>query len=146
MKLANTKNLKPWKPGQSGNPAGRAKSRPFSDALKAEIEAAEGDPDVLRLIARSLLDKAQEGDIAAINSLVDRLDGKPTNLTILPLEKAISEMSPEDAIKSVTDCVAQGELPPQQGQQIITMIEARIKAVELVEIESRLTELENSKT
>lgn len=33
--MANEKNLKPWKPGQSGNPSGRPKKRPITEAFEA---------------------------------------------------------------------------------------------------------------
>jgi hypothetical protein len=67
----------PFVKGQSGNPSGRPKSKPFSDALKAEIEAAGDEEPVLRAIARKLLDMAKDGDMQAIKEVGDRLDGKP---------------------------------------------------------------------
>ena len=45
-----------WKKGQSGNPNGRAKEKPFADALRMEINAAGADHKKLRLIAKALLD------------------------------------------------------------------------------------------
>ena len=143
--MPNSRNLKKWKPGQSGNPAGRPKSRPFNDALRAEIKAAENDPEILRSVAKALLEKALSGDVAAINALGDRLDGKPINCVLMPLKTALSDMPPQEAIKAITDHVADGEISPQQGQQMISMIEARIKAVELANIDERLAELEKKK-
>ena len=67
----------PFVKGQSGNPSGRPKSKPFADALKEEIEAAGTKQPVLREIARKLLDKAKEGDMHAVKEVADRLDGKP---------------------------------------------------------------------
>jgi hypothetical protein len=66
-----------WTKGQSGNPKGRAVEKPFADALRMEIKAAGADHQQLRAIARKLLDKAEAGDMQAINCLADRLDGKP---------------------------------------------------------------------
>lgn len=43
-----------------------------------EIRAAGDDQKKLRAIAKKLLDKAEEGDLAAIAMVADRLDGKPT--------------------------------------------------------------------
>ena len=67
-----------WAKGQSGNPKGRAAEKPFADALRMEIKAAGEDHQKLRAITRKLLDKAEEGDMQAINCLADRLDGKPS--------------------------------------------------------------------
>jgi hypothetical protein len=66
-----------WTKGQSGNPKGRAAEKPFGDALRMEIKAAGEDHQKLRAIARTLLEKAEAGDMQAINCLADRLDGKP---------------------------------------------------------------------
>jgi len=66
-----------WTKGQSGNPQGRAVEKPFADALRMEIKTAGADHQQLRAIARKLLDKAEAGDMHAINCLADRLDGKP---------------------------------------------------------------------
>lgn len=69
----------PFEPGQSGNPGGKAKAKPFREALMMEMLSAErGDPCIapqgsLRWNARQLLDK---GEVATIKELADRLDGK----------------------------------------------------------------------
>jgi len=74
-----------FEPGQSGNPGGRPKSKPFKDALLIEALAAEkGDacyarPGSLRWNARQLLEK---GDVHAIREIADRLDGKVAQAVI----------------------------------------------------------------
>lgn len=71
-----------FQPGQSGNPGGRSKERPFRDALRMECIAAENGDEAkvpkrsLRAIARALLDRAGEGDATACREIADRLDGK----------------------------------------------------------------------
>jgi hypothetical protein len=68
-----------WQPGQSGNPEGGRKNKPFRDALMIEMKAIEmGEETVapvgsLRWNARQLLIK---GDVQAIKEVADRLDGK----------------------------------------------------------------------
>ncbi len=69
----------PFEPGQSGNPGGRPKHKPFQEALRMETLSAErGEPcpapvGSLRWNARKLL---EQGDVPAIRELADRLDGK----------------------------------------------------------------------
>lgn len=68
-----------FQPGQSGNPGGRPKTKPFRDALMIEAKAAEnGEPceaksGSLRWNARKLL---EQGDVQSIREVADRLDGK----------------------------------------------------------------------
>lgn len=68
-----------WKPGQSGNPAGRApKGLCWADAIKAAL--AQVDPETkrsrLELVAESLVMAGLAGDVSALKELGDRVDGK----------------------------------------------------------------------
>lgn len=65
-----------FQPGQSGNPGGRPKERPFREALLMELKAAGDDRKELREVARALISKAKSGDVAGAKELIDRLDGK----------------------------------------------------------------------
>lgn len=67
-----------FQPGQSGNPNGRPKSKPFKDALKKAVAEAGADDEALKLVAAALLEKAKSGDVQAIKELADRMDGKVT--------------------------------------------------------------------
>ncbi|WP_235999374.1 DUF5681 domain-containing protein [Bradyrhizobium uaiense] len=63
--------------GKSGNPGGRPKAKPFRDALNMELAAIGEDHKALRAMAKKLIDRGMKGDLAAINVVADRLDGKP---------------------------------------------------------------------
>lgn len=69
---------RPFQPGQSGNPNGRPKSKPFKEALQKALKASESNPELLLNVALALVTKAQDGDVAAIREIADRLDGKVT--------------------------------------------------------------------
>ena len=56
--------------------SGRRQEKPFADALRMEVTALKGDRKSLRLVARKLIEKAEDGDMAAIKELADRTDGK----------------------------------------------------------------------
>ena len=72
-----------WKPGQSGNPAGRPKNAvSLVSLLREELGAYidKEDADRARLLIRAYLDKLEaDMDGVAIRDLIDRIDGKPTN-------------------------------------------------------------------
>jgi hypothetical protein len=61
-----------------GRPIGSVnREKPFNDALRI---ALRGDPLRLRRIVDKLAEKAEEGDLAAIREIADRLDGKPAQV------------------------------------------------------------------
>lgn len=62
----------------AGAPIGNrnaSKSKLWEDAIRRAV--LQDDGKRLRAIAERLLDKAAEGDVAAIKEVGDRLDGKP---------------------------------------------------------------------
>lgn len=68
--------LKPWKPGQSGNPAGRPagtknKATIFKEIVKSQFEEqiTEHLPAIIEAVAR----KAAEGDVAAAKLVFDKI-------------------------------------------------------------------------
>lgn len=66
-----------FQPGQSGNPAGRPKKLPITDAIRAELEQLGEDGisnDVA--IARVLVRLAKSGNMDAIREISDRTEGK----------------------------------------------------------------------
>lgn len=60
-----------FKPGQSGNPGGRPKTKIWRAALMS-MTTREDIEDM----ARALIDKCKNGDIPAIKEFADRIDGK----------------------------------------------------------------------
>lgn len=63
-----------FQPGESGNPNGTPKSKPFLAALNRAI--AQDDSKKLRAAAEKLLELAEAGEPWAIKELADRTDGK----------------------------------------------------------------------
>jgi Family of unknown function (DUF5681) len=69
-----------FKPGVSGNPGGRPKSRALSEELRARLQQqypGRGETTYGRLVAEKLVDLAIDGEIAAIREIFDRIEGKP---------------------------------------------------------------------
>jgi hypothetical protein len=61
-----------------GRPIGSVnREKPFNDALRVALKR---DPRRLPRIAEKLAEKAEEGDLAAIREIADRLDGKPAQV------------------------------------------------------------------
>src|SRR6187402_1897710 len=63
--------------GQSGNPGGRPKrAKLFENELLAALKEADEDGEKLQKVARALVQKAIDGDVAAMREIADRIDGK----------------------------------------------------------------------
>jgi Family of unknown function (DUF5681) len=75
-------NLKPWQPGQSGNPGGRPRKKPITEALielLAEIPPGKKKENA-RLLAEKLLSMARGGSVAAAHEILNRIEGKVTTI------------------------------------------------------------------
>ena len=99
---------RPFKPGQSGNPGGRPKSRALTDALEQTIDKHE--------LGEKLWALALKGDMQAIKYIYDRIEGTPTQL---------HEFSIEDYVRQLHE--VRPDLTEEQGK-VITF-----RARELVE-------------
>lgn len=85
----------PFTKGQSGNPGGKPKSKPFADMLRIAVnEATEDGGKKLRALADALVSKAVAGDVQAIKEVADRLDGKPA-------QQIIASGDPDNPIEHV---------------------------------------------
>ena len=125
-----------WKPGQSGNPAGR---KPGTGEV-SKIRAAINDR-VPELLA-AMMAKALEGDVGAARLLLER--------AVAPLkaaEQAETITLPDGSLtvqgRAVLRAVAAGELAPGQGATLLSAIGTLARVTEIDELEARLTKLEN---
>ncbi len=80
--MANTKNLKPFKKGEDErrNTLGRPKKTLLSEAIREQIALTMPGADeqtFAEAIAKTLIDLAVAGDVAAIREVADRTEGKP---------------------------------------------------------------------
>jgi hypothetical protein len=82
-------NLRPFKPGQSGNPNGRPKKALLSDALRRQLAiAAPGmsEKTQAEAIAAALISEAIAGNVVAAREIGDRTEGKPAQAIALDLD------------------------------------------------------------
>ena len=68
--------------------------------------------------------------------------GKSGHVVSLQLDTPMAKLQPKDALALITDKVMSGELPVDDGTKLTSMVEASIRAVEIDELEERLTALE----
>lgn len=108
--MAKEDNLTPFQPGQSGNPKGRPKgSRNLSAILKDMLDQdVEEDGEMVKFsdaIVKRLIQKANKGDIKAIQEIFDRTEGKAKQeIKNENFNYNSSELSKED-IKNISEAL-----------------------------------------
>ena len=128
-----------FKPGQSGNPAGRPKGARHATTLAIEA-LLDGEAEA---ITRKVIDAAKAGDIVAIRLVLDRIcpprKSRPINIELADIANTAGVSF---AQQQVLDAVSKGDLLLDEAQALSGLIEARRKALETEELESRILELE----
>lgn len=126
-----------WRPGQSGNPAGKLKGLP--DRRRLLREKIEHHADELIELA---IAGARAGDMTALAMLLTRAIA-PVRPEAAPVAFARpAGASASDWARSVLAAVADGQLAPDTGKHLIDAIAAVANITALDEIEKRLTALE----
>jgi len=126
-----------WRPGQSGNPAGR---RPGSGSVQ---QLRHGIEEFIPEIIKTLTEKAKSGDIGAARLLLERV--------IPPLKPAEASRAHQiegddltTQARSIVALAASGEVSVPHAAQFITALGALTKLIEVDELERRLQRLERS--
>lgn len=66
-----------FKPGQSGNPSGRPRTKPWRDAIERAIARRQkNNPEALDDLAEKLLRAIDRCEVNAMKEFGDRIDGK----------------------------------------------------------------------
>lgn len=125
-----------WKPGQSGNPAGR---KPGSGELaKLRASIAKRVPELLE----AMMKKALDGDVGAARLLLERAiaplkaSEQPVELK-LPIDGTLTSKA-----GAVLSAASMGQLAPTQAAQLIMAIGSLAKVAEIDELAARITALE----
>ena len=132
---------RPFEPGQSGNPTGKAKGtrNRTTVALEAILQ------DEAESITRKAIELAQAGDTVALRLCMDRLipvrKDRPITFTLPEIETAADLTK---ATRALLEGVANGEITPSEAAELSKLVEAHTKAIEAVDLATRLTALEQA--
>ena len=125
-----------WKPGQSGNPRGRAQGTGEIAKLRASI--AEHVPEIVA----KLVELAKAGDAQAARLLLER---------VLPPVKAMEQATPVaipvegslvDQGRAILAAGVAGDLAPGQIAQLLSSLHSLAGLVETTELTARIEALE----
>lgn len=125
-----------FKPGQSGNPAGKPKGAKHKLTILRE-QIAEHVPAIITRLVQA----ARDGDVQAANLLLSRA---------LPPARAESLTARIDnpggtlaeQAQAISAAVLAGELPPSLGADMMNVLQAQARVIEVAELEARIAALE----
>jgi hypothetical protein len=128
-----------WKPGQSGNPAGKRPGTGKIDKLRAVL--AKELPEVLE----ALVAQAKAGDTGAIKLILERTVPalRPVDAVAplnLPVDGGLADQG-----RAVLAALAVGHLPANQAAGILQGLGNLAKLVELDELDKRVAALEGKR-
>ena len=73
--MPNPENLKPWQPGQSGNPAGRPSGRSVKSIKQALKDRLDDKPELVNALVTSLVKQALKGSFPHMKMIFEVIDG-----------------------------------------------------------------------
>jgi len=113
-----------FKPGTSGNPAGRPKGSKSGSAVLKGMARQMLDPktglSAIELICAKLLSQAMDGNLAAIEMFFNRIEGRPGTRVEVPEENwqelaELHGLSEEDVINEARKLIESGLNPSDEN-------------------------------
>jgi hypothetical protein len=139
MSREGEQNPTQFKPGQSGNPAGKPRGTRNATTLALET-LLDGQAQTL---TQKAIDLALTGDMAALRICLDRIlparKDRPVNFELPPIESAQDAAA---TISAVLAAVAAGDLTPADAGEISKLLETFVKVFEAADLAERVKRLE----
>lgn len=132
-----------------GNPGGPGRPRGSGNALRRAAEGAV-TPDHVAAIIRRATRMALEGDIAAMRIVLERVCGRPHEAPAqgfeidLDLPNLRTAKNCAFAIDRLLDSICSGACDRESAKVMLDVIQARMKSIEVGELEARIAELEEA--
>ena len=134
---------RPFKKGQSGNPAGKAPGT-RNKATRAVQTLLDGEAETL---TRKCVDLALEGDTTALRICMERLCPPARERALdadLELPATITAANAGAVFSEVLKAVVGGRLVPGEGKTLVEMMNLYLSAHEYAELSERIDELEQA--
>jgi hypothetical protein len=142
--LENTKRIQPamtFKPGKSGNPAGKPPGAKNKNTLAVEA-LLNGEAETL---TRKAIELAKTGDMAALRLCLDRIaparKDRPIYIRLPPLSSA------EDAVRAaaaIVEALGKGKITPSEAADVGKMVDNYVNALKAADLDDRLKKLEKA--
>ena len=128
--------------GTSGNPKGKPRGVRHA-ATQISYALMEGN---LEEVLVTIIERAKSGDMTACRMIVDKVlpntKDRPIALD-LPLINDLDGVG--KAQSEILQAVSVGDITPNEGERIASIIEARRRSIETIDLEARICRLESAK-
>lgn len=133
-----------WKPGTSGNPAGKPVGARNKVLIALDHLGGENAEKILAAAVKAAIgDEKNPPDLQAAGLILSRVwparKGRPVTLDI-PAIKTAADLPA--ALGAVTQAVADGTLTPDEGAALASILDAQRRGIETADLEARLIALE----
>lgn len=124
-----------WKPGESGNPAGRTPGS--GEVAKVRAAIATRIPELLE----AMMQRALDGDVGAARLLLERTVA-PLKATDMAQALHLPDGTLTEQGRAVMAAVSAGALAPSQGAALVGALGTLARVIEMDELAARVAELE----
>lgn len=124
-----------WKPGESGNPAGRTPGS--GEVAKVRAAIATRIPELLD----AMMQRALDGDVGAARLLLERTVA-PLKATDMAQALHLPDGTLTEQGRAVMAAVSAGALAPSQGAALVGALGTLARVIEMDELAARVAELE----
>lgn len=129
-----------WKPGTSGNPAGRAPGTRNRATVLAEAVLEQDIEEIAKVVTTA----ARGGDLQAARLVLERLvparRERPLSIA-LPSIESTSDIARAQSV--ILEATGAGDLTPGEATALSAIVEQRRKALEAEQLERRIAALES---
>ena len=140
-KKAGETRGRPFEPGNPGGPG-----RPVGSRNKATLALDQIADDAGKAILEKMVEAAKDGDLRAADLVLSRIwparKGRPISLELPKIETAADLVA---GLGRVADAVAAGDITPDEGQAVSAVLETKRRAIETLELETRIKALEKER-
>ena len=128
--------------GQSGNPKGKPKGVRHA-ATQISYALLEGN---LEAVLATVIERAKSGDMAACRMIIDKVLPNTKDRPIALDLPSINDLGGVGKAQSeILQAVGTGDITPSEGEKISSIIEARRRSIETIDLEGRISRLEVQK-
>lgn len=125
--------------GQSGNPKGKPRGARHT-ATQISYALMEGN---LEEVLSIVIERAKNGDIAACRMVLDKVLPNIKDRSIALEIPAVNDLKDVgNAQAEILQAVTNGKITPNEGERIAAIIDARRRAIEMIDLETRISRLE----